>query len=203
MAVAKSKVIQTELMAIYAVAADVQKISSELDLTEIGKVAVFIDHAKDHGSAAVGQGTEYVIQVSEKATGNDTWRAVWSGTAAITAPTLMVTDTYNLAGTTALQIGSAVPPMGDIVFFRNYAVLGDSEWANIVGRGIVGGAEYVYLESGLAIYQAAGYVYGYGEHFMAVVDVDAFTRMRVVCNNTKGTTNRPIVWRCGAITSPI
>jgi hypothetical protein len=115
----------------------------------------------------------------------------------------MVTDTYNLAGTTQLQIGSAVPPMGDIVFFRNYATLGDSEWANIVGRGIVGGAEYVYLESGLATYQAAGYVYGYGEHFMAVVDVDAFTRMRVVCNNTKGTTNRKIIWRCGAITTPV
>ena len=63
-----TKTIQTEIAAIAAVAADVQAVSSVLDLSgQIKQVTILIDHAKDHASASVGQGTEYVIQVSQKA----------------------------------------------------------------------------------------------------------------------------------------
>lgn len=203
MSVAKSKIIETELQAIYIVAADEQKISSTLDLTEIGKVSIFVDHAKHAAGAAVGQGTEYSIQVSQKATGNDTWIPVQAFTASITAPTAMLTDAGNNAGVTSILIGSAVPPIGDIVFFYHYSTLASSEWAKIVGRGATGGAEYVYLENGLTAYQAAGYVYGYGERWgLLNIDVAAMTRLRVVCNNTLGTTNQKIIWRAAAITSP-
>ena len=202
MAVAKSKIIETELQSIYIVAANGQKVSSELDLTELGKVSLFIDFAKHAAGAAVGQGTEFAVQVAKKATGND-WTTLQTFTAAITAPTAMQTDVGNNAGVTQLLIGSAVPPVGDIVFFYHYSTLASSEWANIVARGAVGGAEYVYIEDGLAAYQAAGYVYGYAERWgLLNIDVAALTRLRVVANNTKGTTNQKIIWRCSAISAP-
>lgn len=193
------KTIQTELKAITAVAADVQSISSTLALTGIKKVAVFIDHAKDNASASVGQGTEYVVQVSEKATGNDTWRALASFTAAITAPTAPITDAEEAAGQTVIEIGATLPAVGDIIFFKN-ATIANSEWGNIIAVTSAGAASTFTLESALTNTQAQGTYYTQGEHFVLVIDVEALTRLRVVCNNTKGTTNRAIVWRCAAIT---
>ena len=90
--VAIGKTIETELQAIVAVAADAQSISSTLTLTDMRKVAIFIDHGRDATSAFVGAGTEYRVEVSEKATGNDTWRPIASATAAITAALAHVMD---------------------------------------------------------------------------------------------------------------
>jgi hypothetical protein len=194
------KTIQAELKAITAVAADVQSISSILDLTDIKKAAIFIDHAKDNASASVGQGTEYVIQVSEKAIGNDTWRTLTSFTAAITVPTAMVSDAEEAAGQTVIECGAVVPAVGDVLFFKN-GTLANSEWANVIARDATGGSENVTLESGLTNVQAQGTYYTQGQHFTEAFDVSMFTRLRVVCNNTKGTTNRAIVWRVAAITT--
>ena len=192
-----TKTIQTELKAITAVAADVQSLSSELDLSgQVKKVAIFIDHAKDHAEASVGQGTEYAIQVSEKASGNDAWRTLAAFTAAITAPTAMISDNIEAVGATVIECDVATPAVGDILFFKN-ATIGNSEWANVIAR--VNGTS-VTLESGLTSIQAIGTYYTQGEHFVLVIDVEALTRLRVVCNNTKGTTNKAIVWRCAAIT---
>ena len=195
-----TKTIETELKVITAVAADVQSISSVLDLSgQVTRVTILIDHAKDNASASVGQGTEYVIQVSEKARGNDTWRALWASAAAITAPTAMVSDAEEAAGATVIECGVATPVVGDILFFKN-ASLALSEWANVIARS---DGVSVTLESGLTNTQAAGTYYTQGEHFVLVLDVEAITRLRVVCNNTKGTTNRAIVWRCAAITKEL
>lgn len=197
-----TKTIQTELKAITQVAADAQSVSSVLDLSgQIKQVALFIDHAKDNASAAVGQGAEYVIQVSEKASGNDVWRALASFTAAITAPTAMRMDAEEAVGQTVIECGSTVPAVGDILFFKNNT-LANSEWANVIARVTTGGSEEVTLESPLTNAQGSpGFiVFTQGEHFVITIDVKSITRMRVVCNNTKGTTNRAIVWRCAAIT---
>ena len=195
-----TKTIQTELQAISALAASVQGISSVLDLSGTEKkVAIFIDHAKDSASAAVGQGTEYVIQVSEKASGNDTWRTVVPFTGAITAPVAMVTDGAEAVSSTVIECATGVPAIGDIVFFKS-ATIGNSEWSNVVARSTAAGSENVTLESGLTYAQAASTYFTQGEHFVQVIDTEAFTRLRVVANNQKGTTNMPIVWRCSAIT---
>lgn len=192
-----TKTIETELKAITAVAANVQSISSELDLTGQEKqVTILIDHAKDNASASVGQGTEYVVQVSEKASGDDTWRALASFTAAITVPTAMVADNAEVGP--VIECDVATPVVGDILFFK-LAVLANSEWSNVIAR--VDG-ESVTLESTLAnAIAAGGTYYTQGEHFPVTINVESITRLRVVCNNTKGTTNRAIVWRCAAITS--
>ena len=197
MTVVYPKTIQTELKAITAVAADVQSLSSTLALNSIRKVTILIDHAKDSALASVGQGTEYVIQISEKASGNDTWRALTSFTAAMTAPTVITTDGQELAGQTLIEIGATTPVVGDILFFKN-ATIGNSEWANVIA--IVAGVTCT-LESGLTNTQAQGTYNTQGEHFVLVIDVEAITRLRVVCNNTRGSTNRAICWRVAAITS--
>lgn len=195
-----TKSIQAELKAITAVAADAQSVSSTLDLSgQIKKVTILIDHAKDNASASVGQGTEYVIQVSEKASGNDTWRTLTSFTAAITVPVSVVTDAEEAAGQTVIEISAVLPAVGDILFFK-HATIGSSEWANIVAVVSAGAASTITLESGLTTTQAQGTYYTQGELFVVVLDVEAITRLRVVCNNMKGTTNRAVVWRCAAIT---
>lgn len=193
------KTIQTELKIITAVAADVQSVSSELALTGIKTVTVFVDHAKDHASASVGQGTEYVVQVSEKASGDDTWRALDSFAAAITAPTVITTDAAEAAGQTLIEIGATTPVVGDIIFWKN-ATIGNSEWSTVIA--IVANTSCT-LESGLTNAQAGiGSTFNtQGEHYVKSFNTEGFTRMRVVCNNTKGTTNRAICWRCAAITS--
>ena len=191
------KIIETELMPITAVAADVQSVSSILDVSTKKKVTIFIDHAKDNALASVGQGTEYVIQVSEKAAGNDTWRPLAAFTAAMTVPVAMITDNLEAVGQTLIECDVATPVVDDILFFKN-ATLALSEWAKVIAR--VNGVS-VTIESGLTNAQAIGTYYTQGEHFVLTVDVSSVTRLRVVANNTKGSTNRAIVWRCAAITA--
>lgn len=201
MAISKAKLIQTELKAVTLVPPDIQSISSELALDEIGQVTFFIDHAKDDDDAPVGQGTEYVIQASEKATGNDTWRSLTSFTATITAPTVMTMDAAEAAGQTVIECGATTPAVGDILFFYNSTIT-NSEWATVVGRS---NTVSVTLESGLTNAQGgtAATIYTQGEHFVQTIDVESLLRARVICNNTKGTTNRQICWRCAAITSSV
>lgn len=191
------KTIETELKAITAVAANAQSLSSELDVSNKNKVTVFIDHAKDNALASVGQGTEYVIQVSEKATGNDTWRSLTAFTAAMTVPVAPVCSAVEPVGETIIACGAVVPAVGDIVFFKN-TTLALSEWANVIA--VVAATSFT-LESGLTNASEIKTYYTQGEHFVLTVDVEAVTRLRVVANNTKGTTNRAICWRCAAITS--
>ncbi len=191
-----TKAIELPLKRITLVAADVQSKSREINLTGLKQVTILIDHAKDNASASVGQGAEYVIQISERAAGNDTWVDLASFTAAITAPTAMISDGEEAAGATLIECGAATPAVGDILFFEN-AAIDNSEWANVIARN---NTVSVTLEDGLTYTQAGGTYYTQGEHWVQTINVKSVTRLRVVCNNTKGTTNRAIIWRVAAIT---
>lgn len=191
------KTIQTELKAISTVAANAQDISSTLDVTNYKKAIIFIDHARDAAAAFVGAGTEYRIEVSEKSSGNDTWRTLYSIVGDITAASSIVMDAEEAAGQTLIEIGATTPVVGDIVFFKN-ATLANSEWGKVVA--ISAGVSFT-LQYGLTNTQAAITLFNKAEHFVISLDLENATRLNVVCNNNNGTTNQNIVWRCACITS--
>lgn len=191
------KTIQTELLAITKVAADAQQKSSELTLTNIKRVVIFVDHGRTATTAFVGAGTEYRIEASQKATGNDTWRTIDSDTCVITAATEITADGAEATGQTLIEIGANTPVAGDIVFWEN-ATLANSEWMKVVA--IVAGTSFTILDGLTNDQAAAKKIYNKGEQFVSNLDVTGYTRLRVIVNNNNGTTNAQVVSRIAAIT---
>ena len=194
-----TKTIETELLAITAVAADAQQKSSELDVSSYRTATVFIDHARDIADAAVGAGTEYRIQASEKATGNDTWRTLYSVVCDITAASSIVMDGTEAAGSTVIECGATLPAAGGTVFFKN-ATLANSEWGKVVSIVATGGSESFTLSDGLTNSQAAITLFNKAEQFVITLNLETIKRIRVIVNNNNGTTNRAIVSRIACIT---
>ena len=201
---ALAKTIQSELLAITAVAANVQQLSSVLDISAKYQATVFIDHAKDPTDVAamVGNGTEYRVQVSQKASGNDTWVDLPGGTveSAITASPSIVMDAEETAGAIQIETGATLAVKGDWVFFKN-ATIANSEWGKVVSVVATGGSESFTLQDGLTNTQAAITVTNQAARWSLTFDVMSYTRTRVVVNNNKGTTNRAIVCRIAMITT--
>ncbi len=192
-----TKTIQTELLAVTLVAADAQQLSAELALTNMKKVAILIDHGRTATTAFVVAGTEYRVEVSQKATGDDTWRTIASAVCGIAAATEITADGNEAAGVTEIDIGANTPAKDDIVFWQN-ATLALSDWMKVVA--ITGGTDFTILD-GLANPQlAAQLIYNKGEQFVLSLDVTGFTRLRVVVNNNNGTTNVEVASRVAAIT---
>lgn len=195
------KTIQTELLAITAIAADAQQKSSTLNIASIDRALIFIDHARDATTAFVGNGTEYGIEVSEKASGNDTWRTLYSVVCGIAAASDIVMDESEPAAETEIKTGATLPAVGDIVFFKN-ATIANSEWAKVIEIDASGGTEHFDIQDGLTNTQAAlAHMYNKAEQFVLNLDLRGATRLRCVVNNNKGTTNQAIVSRIACITS--
>lgn len=193
-----TKTIQTELLAITKIAANTQQKSSELDLTNIKKVAILIDHGRTATTAFVVAGTEYRIEVSQKATGNDTWQPIASVVADITAASEITADGDEAAAQTLIEIGATTPVVGDIVFWENNTDVLDSEWMRVIA--IVGGTSFTILDGLNHAQEAAKKIYNKAQQFPLSLDVSAFTRLRVVVNNANGTTNVQIASRIACIT---
>jgi len=155
-----TKTIQTELLAITKVAANAQEKSFELALTNIKKVAIFIDHGRTATTAFVGAGTEYRVEVPQKATGDDTWRTIASTVCGIAAATEITADGDEAAEQTLIEIGANTPAVGDIVFWEN-ATLSLSEWGKVVA--IVGGTSFTLLDGLTNEQLAAQKIYNKGE----------------------------------------
>jgi len=192
-----TKTIQSELLAITAIAAGAQQKSSILALTGIKKAAVFIDHGRTATTAFVGAGTEYRVEVSEKATGNDAWRTLASVVCAITAASEITADGNEAAGESVIDIGATTPALGDIIFWEN-ATIANSEWIKVAA--IVAGTSFTCLDDLTNAQTAAQKIYNKAEQFVLNLDVEPFTRMRVVANNNNGSTNAAIVSRVACIT---
>jgi len=194
------KTIQSELLAITAVAAGAQQKSSILSLTGIKKAAVFIDHGRTATTAFVGAGTEYRVEASQKAAVNDVWRTIASVVAGIAAASEITADGDEAAGQTVIECGATLPAVNDIVFWEN-ATLGLSEWAKVVAIDATANLENFTLQDGLTNAQAAAkLIYNKAEHFVLNLDVEAFNRMRVIVNNNNGSTNVAIKSRVACIT---
>jgi len=196
-AVSAVKTIETELLAITKVAANTQQKSSELTLAGIKKVTILIDHGRTATTAFIVAGTEYRIEVSQKAIGDDAWSTIASAVAIITAALEITAAGAEAAGQTLIACGDPEPAVNDIVFWEN-ATLADSEWGKVVAR--VDNTSFT-IQDGLTNAQAtAKKIYNKGEQFVFSLDVIGFTRLRVVVNNNNGTTNAQVVSRIAAIT---
>lgn len=192
-----TKTIETELLAITKVAANAQQKSSELALTNMKKVAILIDHGRTATTAFVVAGTEYRIEVSQKAAGDDTWRTIASAVCGIATALEITAAGAEAAGQTLIACGDPEPAVNDVVFWEN-ATLALSEWGKVVAR--VDNTSFT-IADGLTNAQAtAKKIYNKGEQFVLLLDVEAYTRLRVVVNNNNGTTNAQVASRIAAIT---
>jgi hypothetical protein len=193
-----TKTVQMPLLAYTAIAANAQQESSELALTNIKKVTLFIEHARDSANAFVGAGTEYRILGSSKAAGSNGWFPVFSIVADIAAATGIATDAEEAVASTRIECGAVVPVKGDYVFFKN-GTLANSEMSKVVAVDATGAAEYFDILHGLTNIQAAGSYYNKGEKYTITLNVEGLIRMKVVVNNNNGTTNQAIVSKVEAI----
>lgn len=192
-----TKTIQTELKGITAVATAAQSVSDILTTTNTLSALIFIDFGLDSATAPVG--TEFRIETSQKATGNDTWRMIPSGrviTGTVT-PTAITSDGTDAAGATTILIGANTPALNDIVF-RKHGTIALSEWCKVVA--ITAGTSYV-IQDALTNDQATTVHYNKAEQFVIPVNLENIKRLRVVCNNNYAASSASIVWRCAVTTA--
>jgi hypothetical protein len=192
--------IQAVLKDYTAVAANAQSESDVLDLTGKSKAALFITHARDIANAAVGAGTEYRVLVSSLASGDNGWFPIASYVCDLTAASSIVTDGEEAAGQTAIECGATIPAVNDFVFFKN-ATIANSEMVKVIAIDATGGSEHFDIAHALTNTQAQATIFNKGEKIVLNLDVSAYKRLKVACNNNNGSTNRAVVWKCEAITS--
>lgn len=187
--------IQTELFASASIAASSQATSSVLTLTGIKKAAVFIDHGRAATTAFGTQGTEYLIQASQQASNNDTWRTIASVVAGSTAA-LLVSHTAIVAADTTVTVtsGTSIPSRGDTVM----GITGTVEWMKVLS--VTGTASFVVEDGATFAHAAAGSIYTQAENFVLTLNTEALTRMRVRINNNASGTTYAVFSRIAAIT---
>jgi hypothetical protein len=183
------KTVQTELMASSVVAASTMVKSSELSLTGIKQATFFIDHGRATTVAfgALG-GTNYIIQGSEKAIGNDTWRAlttfVCSSAAASSA--LSSGAVAPLATTITILSGTAFVE-NDLIMWANTAAPSTStEWARVMAVATT--VSFTVLDPVTYAQGSTVVITNQAEHFVHTLNTRSLVRARVVVNNTAGTT---------------
>lgn len=193
-----TKTIQTELLAITAIGAGNQQLSSVLDVSTALAATLLIDHAPDSATAPT-IGTEYRVEVSEKASGNDTWRPLYSFVTGIVAANLKtVQATQNAGSTTITHTVAGTYVQDDIIFFKN-STIANSEWAKITS---ITSTTVEVISDGLTNNQGGQQMINKCEFFVVPVDCTSIKRIRVVVNNKFGAgTTIAIVSRIAAITA--
>ena len=193
-----TETIQTELLAITSIAASVQQISTTLSLVGIKKATFFIDHARASSAAFSTNGTEYRIEASEKAAGNETWRTLASVLASsAVAQTCAASGNYTAGAETITILSGTALTLGDVYFWINGAAA-SAEWMKV--RAISGTASFTILDGLTNAQAAASAIVGLAEHFVLFLDVEPITRVRVVVNNNASGTAQAIYARVACIT---
>ena len=195
---ALNKTVETELLGHTAIAASSQQLSSVLSLVGIKKVTVFIDHGRAATTAFGTIGTEYRIEASQKASGNDTWVPMASVVAGSAVASSISASADEAAGQTVIETVSATTlVVGDLVYWANSVTISKGEWARVVS---VAAGTSITIQDGLTNAQDSDTsIFNKGERFVLVLGVEALTRMRVVVNNNNSGTTVAIQSRIAAI----
>lgn len=189
-----TKTIQSELKAITNVSAGAQSVSSTLDVSTVLAAEIFVDISPE---ATNTPGTEIRIEVSQKASGDDTWVPI-TGTVSTTATvnSQAVDGTENAGATVIEETTTTGLALNQWIFFKN-GTIGNSEWARLVA---LSASTSFTLQDGLTNAQTSSTWYNRGERFAFFIDCSAVKRLRVVCNNNYGSSTVAVNWRCAATT---
>jgi hypothetical protein len=192
------KTIGTELLPITAVAASSIVASSVLSSTTAKKATLFIDHGRTVVTAFGTNGTQYIVQTSEKANGNDTWVDLTSFTCVPTVSVAVVADGDAAAGASTILCGTAVAVMGDNVFWANSTAITQGEWGKVAA--VSGTVSFTLLDPLTNAQDSDTNIFTQAEHFALVVDMESLLRLRVVVNNNASGTTYAIQSRVAVIT---
>jgi hypothetical protein len=195
---AMDKTVETNLIACTAIAGSTQLKSSAVSLTGIRKVAVFIDHAKCATAVFGTTGTEYRIEVSQKDSGDDTWVAAttWSAASAVCAS--MASSTAIVAGNTTCTILSGTATTLNQIVFIPSATAGNCEWWRVTA--VTGTASFQFLDGAVNAHAATTGMFDGAQRTSINLDVEPYTRLRVVINNQASGTTQAIHSRVALIT---
>ena len=186
--------IQTELVSAQSIAASTNVASTVLSLIGIKKATFFLDHGRA-GSAAFGtNGTEYRIEVSQQASGNDTWRSLASVLASSAVAATLASSGTHAAGAGTITILSGTAAVLDTLYLFQ---TGTIEWLR--STTVSGTASFTLLDA-LTYAHAAGTISAGAEHWALTLNVEAITRARVVINNNASGTSQAIYSRVACIT---
>jgi hypothetical protein len=180
------------------VAADINNLSSILDLTNVKYVGLEIYHGRDIETAFVGFGTQYRVLVSPTLDGND-WVSQSSVVCDITVANKAVSSAATLIGATVIPCGATTPPaVGDTVFMKD-ADITKSEMGMVILRDASGANSFTLLHGLKYPHATAQNYYSMGQKIPVLINAKGYMRAQVVCNNFYGTTNRAIVWSCKVV----
>ena len=198
-AVSNIETIQTELYAAASLAASSQAASTILSLVGIKRATFFIDHGRAATTAFGTNGTEYRIEASQKASGNDTWVPIASLLAdSAVAQSCAASGNHAAgAGTITILSGTAVA-IGDEIFWANSATPGNSEWMRVTA--VSGTASFNILYPLTYAQSAAVSMYTKAQRIPLSLNVEAITRARVIVNNNASGTTLAVYSRVAAIT---
>lgn len=194
-AVSNTETIETELFAAASVAASSQALSSTISFAGVKKAIIFIDHARSATAAFGTNGTEYRIEVSQKATGNETWRPIASVLASSAVCASAAASSDCAAGTTLVTITSGTAmTRGDIICFTS----GTIEWVR--ATAVTGTASFAVQDATTYGHASATGLFGGAEHFALTLNTESVTRGRVVVNNNASGTTIAVFSRIACIT---
>ncbi len=198
--VANVETIQTEMMGIRTVDASAVIASTVLSVVGVKQATFFIDHARGSTVNFAGSGTQYLLQASEKATGNDGWRtlAAFSADSAACSSALS-SGAIAIAATTIVILSGTAFVANDLVFVADTTAATASEWTRVVS--VTGTASFKILDGITNAHASTEVLYNKAENWAVTVDCSALTRARVVVNNNASATNQPIYSRVAVITA--
>lgn len=189
-----TKTVQTELQAITNVSASAQSVSAVLSVSSQLSITVYIDVAPE---ASNTPGTQFRVESSQKASGNDTWITIGSVVSTSATVNSNAVDGTEAVGQTVIEETTTTGlDRNQYIFFKN-TTIGNSEWTRLVS--FTGSTSFT-IQDGLTNAQTGSTWYNQAERFALKFDLSSIQRIRVVCNNNFGASAVAVNWRAAATT---
>jgi hypothetical protein len=193
------KTVQTELLPITLIAANANFVGAPFDVsTKFGGTFLW-DFAAISTQATPAQ-TEFSVQASQKAAGNDTWVNVFTWLSSGVVGVNQTVSGGGGAGTTTITL---TPTLGavNVYFFLKNATLLSSEWSRRIA--IAGAGPFVVTtEDAFTNTQTAAASWTPADRYKFDIDFSSITRIRIMIgNNRSAAVNRDVVCRVALITA--